>query len=58
MKRSLLVFFLVFPLVGIALADQTAGKPLQVTEVGKDSFQGILSQAVSYECIFGLASCE
>jgi hypothetical protein len=39
MKRSLLVFFLVFPLVGIALADQTAGKPLQVTEVGKDSFQ-------------------
>ena len=39
MKRSLLVFLLVFPLVGIALADQTAGKPLQVTEVGKDSFQ-------------------
>ena len=39
MKRSLLVFSLVFPLVGVALADQTAGKPLQVTEVGKDSFQ-------------------
>ena len=39
MKRSLLVFLLVFPLVGIALADQTAGKPIQVTEVGKDSFQ-------------------
>jgi hypothetical protein len=39
MKRSFLVFFLVLPFVGIALADQTAGKPLQVTEVGKDSFQ-------------------
>jgi len=39
MKRNLLVFFLVFPLVGIASADQTAGNPLQVTEVGKDSFQ-------------------
>lgn len=37
MKRCILVFFLVLPL--IALADQTAGKPLQVTEVGKDSFQ-------------------
>ena len=39
MKRSILVFFLVFSIIGIALADQTAGKPLQVTEVGKDSFQ-------------------
>ena len=39
MKRCLLVFLLVFLFVGIALADQTAGKPLQVTEVGKDSFQ-------------------
>jgi hypothetical protein len=39
MKRSLLVFLLVFLFVGIALADQTAGKPLKVTEVGKDSFQ-------------------
>jgi hypothetical protein len=29
----------VFLFVGIALADQTAGKPLKVTEVGKDSFQ-------------------
>jgi len=39
MRRSILVFFLVFSIIGIALADQTAGKPLQVTEVGKDSFQ-------------------
>jgi len=39
MKRSILVCFLVFSIIGIALADQTAGKPLQVTEVGKDSFQ-------------------
>jgi hypothetical protein len=39
MKRSVLVFFLVLSVIGIALADQTAGKPLQVTEVGKDSFQ-------------------
>jgi len=38
MKRSSLVFLLAFPLICVA-ADQTVGKPLQVTEVGKDSFQ-------------------
>ena len=38
MKRSSVVFFLAFPLICVA-ADQTVGKPLQVTEVGKDSFQ-------------------
>lgn len=39
MKRSLLVFFLAFSLVCVAAADPTAGKPLQVTEIGKDSFE-------------------
>ena len=39
MKRSLLIFLLVFPLIRIAAADQTAGKPLEVTEVGKESFE-------------------
>ena len=39
MKRSSLVFFLAFSLVCVAVADETAGKPLQVTEVGKDSFE-------------------
>jgi hypothetical protein len=39
MKRSSLIFFLAFWLVCVALADQTAGKPLQVTEVGKGSFE-------------------
>ena len=38
MKRSSLVFLLAFPVICVA-ADQTVGKPLQVTEVGKDSFQ-------------------
>src|SRR5438876_12040893 len=38
MKRSSLVFFLAFPLICVA-ADQTVGKPLQVTEVGKESFE-------------------
>src|SRR6266581_7836623 len=38
MKRSSLVFLLAFPLICVA-ADQTVGKPLQVTEVGKDSFE-------------------
>ena len=39
MKRSSTVFFLAFSLVCVAVADQTVGKPLQVTEVGKDSFE-------------------
>jgi hypothetical protein len=39
MKRSFLVFFLAFTLISVAAADQTAGKALQVTEVGKESFE-------------------
>jgi len=39
MKRSSTVFFLAFSLVCVAVADQTVGKPLQVTEVGKESFE-------------------
>jgi hypothetical protein len=39
MKRSFLIFFLAFSLIRVAAADQTAGKPLQVTEMGKDSFE-------------------
>ena len=39
MKRSFLVFFFVFSLICVAAADETAGKPLQVTEIGKDSFE-------------------
>jgi hypothetical protein len=39
MKRSFLVFFLAFSLVCVAAADQTAVKPLQVTEIGKESFE-------------------
>ena len=39
MKRSFLVFFFVFSLICVAAADQTAGKPLQVTEIGKESFE-------------------
>jgi hypothetical protein len=38
MKHSFLVFFLVFSLLCVA-ADQTAGKPPQVTEIGKESFE-------------------
>ena len=39
MKRSSLVFFLAFSLICAAAADQTAGKALQVTETGKESFE-------------------
>src|SRR2546429_8772531 len=39
MKRNSLVFFLVFSLICVAAADERAGKALQVTETGKDSFE-------------------
>src|SRR6267143_5539071 len=39
MKGSLLVCFFVCLFICVAVADQTAGKPLQVTEVGKESFE-------------------
>jgi hypothetical protein len=39
MKSCFLIFFLAFSLVCMVMADQTAGKPLQVTEVGKESFE-------------------
>jgi hypothetical protein len=39
MKPSILVLFLVLSVIAIAVADQTAGKPFQVTEVGKNSFE-------------------
>ena len=39
MKHRFLVFCLAFSLVCVAMADQTAGKHLQVTEVGKESFE-------------------
>ena len=39
MKRNSLVFFLVFSLICVAAADERAGKALQVTETGKESFE-------------------
>src|SRR5207237_9240018 len=39
MKCSSVVSFLAFSLICVAAEDQTEGKPLQVTEVGKDSFE-------------------
>src|SRR5438876_4301486 len=39
MKLNSLVFFLVFSLICVAAADERAGKALQVTETGKESFE-------------------
>ena len=39
MKRSLLVLYLIFLLLSMAVADQTAGKAIIVQETGKESFE-------------------
>ena len=42
MKRNLLVLCPIFLLLSMAVADQTAGKAIVVTETGKESFEANL----------------